>query len=58
MKQREQNQTPKKENTYTTLLWCILIVILLNWLIFPGLQNNGLFRQTIPPLSGRWTAGW
>ena len=33
-------QTPKKGNPYLTFLWGILIVLFLNWLVFPGLMDR------------------
>lgn len=35
MEAKQQNQRPKKENTLSTLLWVVLIVLFLNGLIFP-----------------------
>ena len=57
MKQREQNQTPKKENTYTTLLWCILIVILLNWLIFPRFAEQRIIPADYTAFIGKVDSG-
>ena len=35
MESKQQNQRPKKGNTWTDFLWVILIVLFLNGLIFP-----------------------
>ena len=40
MKQNSQNQHTPKGNPFMGFLWGILIVLFLNWLIFPNLTNR------------------
>ena len=35
MKQQQSQQPPKKDSAFSALVWGFLIVILLNWLVFP-----------------------
>ena len=40
MKQETVNSRPQKGNPFVTFLWVILIVLFLNWLIFPNLTGQ------------------
>lgn len=40
MKQETVNSHPQKGNPFVTFLWVILIVLFLNWLIFPNLTGQ------------------
>lgn len=40
MKQETMNSHPQKGNPFVTFLWVILIVLFLNWLIFPNLTGQ------------------
>lgn len=40
MKQKTVNSRPQKGNPFVTFLWVILIVLFLNWLIFPNLTGQ------------------
>lgn len=40
MKQETVNSRPQKGNPFMTFLWVILIVLFLNWLIFPNLTGQ------------------
>lgn len=40
MKQETVNSRPRKGNPFVTFLWVILIVLFLNWLIFPNLTGQ------------------
>ena len=40
MKQEVSGTRPQKGNPFVSFLWVILIVLFLNWLIFPNLMNR------------------
>lgn len=40
MKQEVSGTRPQKGNPFVLFLWVILIVLFLNWLIFPNLMNR------------------
>ena len=57
MKQNTQQQTPKKGSPYTGLLWGILIVLFLNWLVFPKLAEERIITTDYGTFLGKVDSG-